>query len=289
MKISHPGDEVLHRAAQGDIAAIDAMLRAIQPGVFNLAVRMLGNREDGADACQEVLLKVVTHLSSFRAESNFTTWVFQIARNHLLTSVTRSQEHPTTSLDSMAERLSYGLAFSASDTSLTAQDKLEAKQIAISCTQNMLMALDREHRLVYLLDTIFGLSSEEGATVLGINAAAFRKRLSRAKQSLDQFTNTQCGLNLPDDSKVACRCEKQLPALRKFKAGGHTSANLIAILPVEIEEASRQLDSIVRLSDASALFQAHPEYRVSDNMIVAIRAVLQREGHWHDGTPNSIQ
>jgi RNA polymerase sigma factor (sigma-70 family) len=83
MKISHPGDEVLHRAGQGDISAIDAMLLAIQPGVFNLAVRMLGNRDDGGDACQEVLLKVVTHLSSFRAESNFTTWVFQIARNHL--------------------------------------------------------------------------------------------------------------------------------------------------------------------------------------------------------------
>jgi RNA polymerase sigma factor (sigma-70 family) len=289
MKISHPGDEVLHRAGQGDISAIDAMLRAIQPGVFNLAVRMLGNRDDGGDACQEVLLKVVTHLSSFRAESNFTTWVFQIARNHLLTSVTRSLEHPTTSLDAMAEKLSNGLTFSSGDTSLSAQDKLEAKQIAISCTQNMLMALDREHRLAYLLDVIFGLSSDEGAAVLGINAAAFRKRLSRAKQNLDQFTNTHCGLNNPEGSKVTCRCEKQLPALRKLKAVGHCSANLIPIHPIEIEAASQQLDSIVRLSDASALFQAHPEYRVSDNMIVAIRAILQREGHWPDGTPNTVQ
>jgi RNA polymerase sigma factor (sigma-70 family) len=289
MKISHPGDEVLHRAAKGDIAAIDSMLRAIQPGVFNLAVRMLGNRDDGADACQEILLKVVTHLSSFRAESNFTTWVFQIARNHLLTSMTRSQEHPTTSLDAMAERLSYGLTFFTGDISLTALDKLEAKQVAISCTQNMLMAIDREHRLVYLLDVVFGLSSEEGGAVLGINSAAYRKRLSRVKQTLDQFTNTQCGLNTPNDSKVACRCEKQLPARRKLQAAGHRSANLIPIHPIEIEEASQQLDSIVRLMDASALFQAHPEYRVSDNMIVAIRAVLQREGHWPDGSPNSIQ
>jgi RNA polymerase sigma factor (sigma-70 family) len=289
MKISHPGDEVLRCAAQGDIAAIDAMLRAIQPGVFNLAVRMLGNRDDGADACQEILLKIVTHLSSFRSESNFTTWVFQIARNHLLTSVTRSQEHPTTSLDAMTERLAIGLTFSSNDAVLTAQDKLEAKQIAISCTQNMLMTLDRDHRLAYLLDVIFGLSSEEGAAVLGINSAAFRKRLSRAKHSLDQFTTAQCGLNNPTNSTADCRCEKQLPALRSLKARGHRSANLTAIYPDEIEEASRQLDSIVRLSDASALFQAHPEYRVSDNMIVAIRAVLQREGHWPDGTPNSIQ
>jgi RNA polymerase sigma factor (sigma-70 family) len=289
MKILHPGDEVLLRAAQGDIDAVDAMLRAIQPGVFNLAVRMLGNRDDGADACQEILLKVVTHLSSFRAESSFTTWVFQIARNHLSTSLTRSLEHPTTSLDSIAERLGNGLTFSSNEVSLTAQDKLEAKQIAISCTQNMLMALDRQLRLAYLLDVIFGLSSEEGALVLGISAAAYRKRLSRAKHNLDQFTNSHCGLNKPAYSNVACRCEKQLAAIRRLNANGYRSANLIAIHPIEIAEASRQLDSIVRLSDASALFQAHPEYRVSDNLIVAIRTVLRREGHWPDGTPHSIQ
>lgn len=52
---------MLHRAAQVDIAAIDGMLRAVQPGVVNLAVRILGNREDGAYACQEVLMKAIMH------------------------------------------------------------------------------------------------------------------------------------------------------------------------------------------------------------------------------------
>jgi RNA polymerase sigma factor (sigma-70 family) len=289
MKITHPSDMVLLNAASGDLAAIDAMLRAIQPGVYNLAVRMLGNRDDGADACQEILLKVVTHLSSFRAASNFTTWVFQIARNHLLTSITRSNEHPTSSLDAMAEKLALGLRFSEAESSLTAQDKLEAKQIAIGCTQNMLMALDREQRLAYLLDVIFGLTSDEGAAVLGLSSSAYRKRLSRAKQSLDQFTNNQCGLNRSEASFEGCRCEKQLPAIRSIGAKNAAVPKLVAIHRIEISEATRQFDSIVRLSDASALFQAHPEYRASDNMIIAIRSVLQREGHWPDGTANSIQ
>jgi RNA polymerase sigma factor (sigma-70 family) len=289
MKISHPGDPVLLSAASGDLAAIDAMLRAIQPGVYNLAVRMLGNRDDGADACQEILLKVVTHLSSFRAASNFTTWVFQIARNHLLTSITRSNEHPTFSLEAMAERLAQGLRYSEAEPTLSAQDKLEAKQIAIGCTQNMLMALDREHRLAYLLDVIFGLTSEEGAAVLDLSSGAYRKRLSRAKQSLDKFAENQCGLNRSEESFLGCRCEKQLPAVRSLRAKNFAVPKLLAIHPIEISEAARQFDSIVRLSDASALFKAHPEYRASDNMIVAIRSVLQREGHWPDGTANSIQ
>jgi hypothetical protein len=79
-----------------------------------------------------------------------------------------------------------------------------------------------------------------------------------------------------------------LPAARRFSAKSAAVPKLVAIHPIEISEATRQFDSIVRLSDASALFQAHPEYRASDNMITAIRSVLQREGHWPDGTANSI-
>jgi RNA polymerase sigma factor (sigma-70 family) len=110
MKIADPGPAVIQRATQGDLAALDATLLAIQPGVFNLAVRMLGNREDAADATQEILLKVVTHLGSFRQQAAFTTWVFQIARNHLLTASTRSRESPEVSLEALGERLEQGLA-----------------------------------------------------------------------------------------------------------------------------------------------------------------------------------
>src|SRR2546423_7011406 len=97
MKITDPGIEMIHAATQGDLRAIDAVLSGIQPGIFNLAVRMLGNRDDAADATQEILLKVVTHLGGFRRESAFTTWVYQIARNHLLTAITRTKESPEVS------------------------------------------------------------------------------------------------------------------------------------------------------------------------------------------------
>jgi len=199
MKISDPGPAVLQAATGGDLAALDTILLAIQPGVFNLAVRMLGNREDAADATQEILLKVVTHLGSFRADAAFTTWVYQVARNHLLTAATRSKESPEVSLEGIAERLQQGLDFFAASLgdpdgaarSLTPEDKLEARQVALGCTQNMLMALDRDQRLVYVLDIVFGLPSAQAAQVLAISPEAYRQRLSawvdtpwRAKDAL---------------------------------------------------------------------------------------------------------
>ena len=189
------------------------------------------------------------------------------------------------SLDAIAERLQLGLDVGATlaharggDIALTPEDKLAARQVAIDCTQKMLMALDREQRLAYLLDVVFGLSSAEGAEVLGIAADAYRKRLSRAKRSLDPFVRATCGLVDPD---AVCRCERQLPALRlQAEAGGQPVVVPIAEVAEVAEVAGRHFDALVRMSDAAALFRAHPEYRVPASMTAVIRSVLRAEGYW---------
>ena len=289
MKISDPGAEVIHAATQGDLAALDAVLLAIQPGVFNLAVRMLGNREDAADATQEILLKVVTHLGGFRREAAFTTWVFQVARNHLLTAATRIKESPEVSLEGMAQRLQSGLDFAvtseqaSSPSVLTPEDKLAARQVALSCTQGMLMALGREQRLVYLLDIVFHLPSTQAAQVLDITPEAYRQRLSRARAQLDTFTGNTCGLA---SEQAACRCEKQLPALQHLRRrGAPHSPSVAALHRSERAEAGGRFDALVRMGDAASLMRAHPEYQVPESLRGAIRAVLRAEGYWPDDTP----
>jgi RNA polymerase sigma factor (sigma-70 family) len=302
MKIAEVDAATLQSALNGQLAAINTLLLAIQPGVFNLAVRMLGNREDASDATQEIMLKVVTHLAGFPAEAAFSTWVFRIARNHLLTAITRSRESPEVSLEAMAERLQAGLDHAASlgdalglHTSLTPEDKLAARQVALGCTQNMLMTLDRPQRLAYLLDTVFALSSEQGAQVLGISAAAYRKRLSRVRESLDPFVRRTCGLANPD---AACRCERQLPAIKAMQAeaeagagaGGSTPpVRLVAVHRSEMQHAERHFGAMLRMSDAAALFRAHPDYHAPASMVAAIRGVLRAEGYWASDAGAALQ
>lgn len=147
MKIPNPSPELLRACVQGDLAAIDAMLRAIESAVYNVALRMLGQCDDAADATQENLPKVVTHLGGFRGEAMFSTWVFQAARNHLLTASTRARQSPEPSLDALGERLQADLDVNAQhggERSLTPKDKPATRQTALSCTQGMLMTLDRE-------------------------------------------------------------------------------------------------------------------------------------------------
>jgi RNA polymerase sigma factor (sigma-70 family) len=289
MKITAPSPETLAAAQQGDLAALDRLLAALQPGVFNLALRVLGQREDAADATQEILLKIVTHLSGFRAEAAFTTWVWRVAHNHLLTARTAAAEAPTLSLDALAEKLKAGLELSERLTlsqggprALTPQDKLEARQVALSCTQNMLLALTREERLIYVLDTVFDLTSTAAAEVVGVAAAAYRQRLSRSRARLAAFTGSQCGLV---SDTADCHCERQLPALRQVRQRGQREDRAVVPIQPEEKQAERAFDAFLRVSDAAALFRAHPEAAAPSGMLAAIRAVLTQEGFLQRGLP----
>ena len=72
-----------NKAVSGDKKSLETILTGVQDLVFNLSLRMLGTFQDAEDASQDILLKIITHLSSFKGESAFSTWVFSIAVNHL--------------------------------------------------------------------------------------------------------------------------------------------------------------------------------------------------------------
>lgn len=283
VRLPEPDPASLAAAQAGQLAALETLLRSLEPGLYNLAVRMLGHREDARDACQEILLKILTHLGGFRGASAFSTWAYQIARNHLLTASTRARERPETSLESLAERLDHGLAFAervGPVADLTPEDKAAARETAVTCTQGMLMSLDREERLTYLLNTVFGLTSEQAAAVLEIDAATYRKRLSRVRGKLAAFQAKTCGLV---SATAACRCEKQLPAKRYLAESDPASqSRALTLSKPEREQAERAFDRLLVLEDSAALFRAHPEYQVPAALSVAIRSILRREGYWRE-------
>jgi RNA polymerase sigma factor (sigma-70 family) len=285
MNITEPSAQLLQSATEGDLAAIDRLLRSLQPDVFNLAVRMLGNRDDAADATQDILLRIVTHLATFRGEARFSTWVFQIARRHLMAASTRSRESPEVSLDAIADKLDQGLAWAErlqtdnAPAVLSPADKLEARQTGLACTQGMLMALDRDHRLAYLLDLLFGLNSLEAAAVCDISPELHRQRLSRARQKLDSFFGKTCGLA---SAQARCRCDKQAPVLRLARAQGLQAADaprpLAAETQAEQAAAEAAFEGLKRLGDAAGVLRAHPAYAAPSAQLNAIRAVLGAEG-----------
>src|ERR1043166_2074438 len=79
------------RARSGNRAALEELVQRHQAWIYNIAVRMLYHPQDAEDATQEILVKVLTRLSSFAGRSSFRTWLYRVVFNHLL-NVKRGRE-----------------------------------------------------------------------------------------------------------------------------------------------------------------------------------------------------
>src|SRR5882757_5701033 len=69
---------------QGNKSSLEELLRRHKDFIYNLSLKMTWDREDAADISQEVLIKVITKLDSFRKDSSFRTWLYRITVNHIL-------------------------------------------------------------------------------------------------------------------------------------------------------------------------------------------------------------
>src|SRR6266404_7375555 len=80
----HEDQDLVMRARSGDRQALEELIQRHQGWIYNIAVRMLYHPQDAEDASQEILIKVLTRLSSFEGRSSFRTWLYRIVVNHVL-------------------------------------------------------------------------------------------------------------------------------------------------------------------------------------------------------------
>src|SRR5205085_1557103 len=94
---SGSGDgELVEQAKSGDRAALEKLILRHQAWVYNIAVRMVFRPHDAEEVTQEVLVKVITKISTFKGESTFRTWLYRIAAHHVLNMKRRWAETRTT-------------------------------------------------------------------------------------------------------------------------------------------------------------------------------------------------
>jgi len=253
------------RAQSGSREAMEQVLGDASALVYKLAIRMLGDPADAQDASQEILMRIASGLGTYRGESAFRTWVYRVASNHLLTARKRRAEEATTSFDDVASFLD---ASAAADLPAI-EDQAIVKEAKLTCNARMLLCLDRDHRLAFILGEILDLSSEEGAEILEIGSDAFRKRLSRAREKMEEFTQARCGIVNP---KNACRCGK-------VAALGVKAGKLTQLRWSTHEATAPRLAEIDELTNAVALFRSHPDYAAPADLTRGVRELLNATTH----------
>ena len=162
-------EKLVESAVTGDKAALENMIRSIQDRVYKLALRMLAHPQDAEDAAQEILIKVITHLSRFRKESAFMTWVYRISANHLLNTRKRRAEHLELSFEKCQQQIDRGFTDTWQPSLAEAEQKLIVKELRLNCLQGLLQCLNRKLRIAYTLGEIFEIKTHDAAYILDIS------------------------------------------------------------------------------------------------------------------------
>lgn len=274
---AHELELAVAQARSGDRSALETVVRAVQKDIYSLALRFLWHPQDAEDAAQEILIRVVTGLGGFRGESGFRTWTYRIACNTLMTLRRQRMESPAMTFEAFGDDLAQGLSDAPIGGRFDADERLLLEEVKIGCTLAMLLCLDRAQRLAYILGEILELDHKEGAAVLRVSPAAFRQRLSRARERVTAFMAARCGIANPAN---ACRCRRRVEAA--VRLARVDPRNLL--FASSLERAGRfpaVLSEIRRLEEtrrAAALYRSHPEARPSEAFVSWLRTLLDESG-----------
>ena len=166
------------RCRKGERHAFEQLVIRYQKPVFNVALRMLRNRQDALDVAQSTFLKAFEHLGDYDPAFRFYSWLYRIAINE--------------SLNALASRKPRGeLDANTRDEGPGPESAAEGDQ-ALHAIEDALMKISPELRSVAILRHITQLSYEDIAETLGLPEKTVKSRLHSARERLREQLR-RCG------------------------------------------------------------------------------------------------
>ena len=174
--------ELVTRAKAGDDEAFAQLMRDNETRIYNLTLRMTGNAEDAMDLAQEAFLNAWRGLNFFKGDSAFSTWVYRLASNACIDFLRRKKRRRDVSLPMPTDEED-GSRPDVPDDRFLPERELERQELRQAVADG-LSQLSDEHRQVLVMRELSGLSYQEIADVLDLEAGTVKSRIARARASL---------------------------------------------------------------------------------------------------------
>lgn len=177
--------KAIQRVRAGDTDAFEALVRAHEKTVYNIALRMLGNPQDAEDAAQEAFLKAYHSLDALQSENRFSVWLYRIVSNVCLDQLSARKRRKETSVT--VENDEGELEELEVPDERFSPERLLDRKLTREAVQRGLSELSDEARSILLLREIRGLSYEEIGRALGLEPGTVKSRIFRARKKLCIF------------------------------------------------------------------------------------------------------
>lgn len=271
--IEVPDILLIEDSLTGNKEALENLIKKHQDWIYNIALTFIGDKDEAADLTQEVLIKIVTRLDSFKQKSAFKTWMYRIVKNHFLNMKRGKYETNTVTFEQFGQGLDQLPNESLSDYSYKVEDKILVKEAKISCMKGMLLCLNREQRMIYIVGELFEFTDTIGSEIMEITKENFRVKLHRAKEQLYNFMNDKCGLI---NKSNPCRCARKTAGFIKMgfvdPINLHFQKDTLTTINKVIDEKVEAYDEQV-ISEYQKLFQEHP-FSQSPDKLESIKKLL---------------
>lgn len=193
----------INAALSGDQGALERLILRHQAWIYNIALKMVMDPDDASDVTQEILIKIITRLSSYDpAKGSFRTWLYRIVKNHVITMKQKPHEKRLSS--SMDEFFSYIMEIPDDRTFNHPEYHMLLEESKINCMGGMLLCFNRTERMAFILGDIFNVTDAVGSEIMEVSRSNFRKILSRSRKKLFHYMNEYCGF-MNDGNP--CKCE----------------------------------------------------------------------------------
>ena len=172
---------LIARAQSGEGAALEVLIFRIQPHVERQLLRYPVSNEDRRDLLQMTLLQVVRRLSSFRGDSNFTTWLFRVTANEALMLMRSQRRHRARLVDGLdLDDLGGNAPLTGTTDAQEAQNQREWEVVV----RDALAELPDDYRHIVVAHYQKDQGLQEIADQLRVSESAVRSRLRRARSRL---------------------------------------------------------------------------------------------------------
>jgi RNA polymerase sigma-70 factor (ECF subfamily) len=170
------------RAKRGDREAFAELIEIYKDKIFQLAYRMVGNRQDAEDIAQETFLRVYANLHNYDDSYKFSTWIYRIATNLCIDR--GRKKRPDFSLDEEIESgqgMDWYSRLSSNDK--TPEEKLVTQELQ-ETVQDAISHLAPKYRSIMILRYIEDLSLQEISDVLKLPVTTIKTRIHRGREAL---------------------------------------------------------------------------------------------------------
>lgn len=181
-----PDQDLVTRAREGDTRAFDALILKYGDKLYGLVYHMTSHKEDTHDLLQEIFARAYQSLKSFRGNSSFYTWIYQIAVNLTLNFLKKRKRRSGLSLNELESSVQQDPALIDNTHEANPERQTNLNELQIKLNEAM-QKLSEPHRMVVTMFDIQGMSHGEIAKVLKTSEGTIRSRLHYAHLQLQSI------------------------------------------------------------------------------------------------------